>query len=286
MKRISLYLISVILTGSFVYLYLDSENQSNSPGLLAKETAQPNYKLGPTVAEGKPPTDGCASTPPLYDPVAFKGSEDRESLEEKVEEAYLNPQMLFAKTETDPQANIALYRMFSSCGKPPTNVGGHWQSGGGGCPTIESANIFRLHPIELLSKAAAQGSTEAKTMFALNAPVVAFQLSKDDSPDKQEFAKRLLSEARKLGAEAAYEGDADAYRVMSESFTKGWFGTKNIELAYSYSLPLEVLGNANDKEQIARLGGLLTTTQQDIASKATYGCSNSVPPGILSNPFG
>lgn len=227
----------------------------------------------------------CHTLNPLYDPNSFEGADESAGVESKTELAYLNPSMLFRIVESDPHAGIALFRMLSAClldakaEKDFTNLTLE------GCPQYDFSREIRVHPIELLERSSKLGSNEAKLMYALNAPLVARNLRDRGDKRSDEAAERILRVGEKLGIEAARAGNGDAYRYMSYASEFGLFGNVNLQLAYSFALPLNILGSNDEKLRIQEMAKRLSQKQRYDAQEMAYGCKGEPSAGILTNPF-
>jgi len=177
---------------------------------------------------------------------------------------------------TSITANINLFKIASSCPSIPD----------GNCPIPTDVKIFKVHPIELLEKAAELGSSEAKLMYAVNASSAAAQVRNTGLDGAEKSAREIMVRAEEFGIAAAQSGSSNAYRFMSHSYERGIFGPRNMEKAYAFSLPLKIIGTQEDKVRIEQLKKKLTESQNLTAERFSFGCAASERKEEIVNPFG
>lgn len=208
--------------------------------------------------------------------------------EKNLELASTDPKAAVAKSHTDAGANIALYQLASSCAFASSRDAGppSREQPAFLCPSLGLQGIVRIHPIELLQRAAELGSTEAKVMYAQAAPEVAAQFTAMAGASQKAYGSDLLLLAERFGVEAARSGHPEAMRYMSVSYETGRFGGRDLQRAYRYALRLQASGDADDRRRMAELERRLSTKERlaaQLAQSAPSGCDAS--PGFLNNPF-
>jgi hypothetical protein len=238
---------------------------------------------GHQAQEELPKTQNCKAMAPLYDPskwVSFQASTIDEQLKNI---AYNTPQKLDSKAN-DISAALALFRMLSSC-SVSQSAPGQWVVAGIGCPNTELKGLTVNHPIELLRKAAERGAPDAMLMFALNAPIVAVRFRRMNTVESLRVAADLMQDSEKFGIAAAQLGSPEALRFMSQSYRTGFFGARDPVRAYSYALPLKIIGTAEDNSYLSSMEQHLSLAQRKEAENAVFGCGGR-PNSIVSSPFG
>lgn len=154
-----------------------------------------------------------------------------------------------------------------------------------GCPALPA---WLVHGAPAMLKAAAdRGSPDAMLDYAMDTEARAPGFVRAEEPASAAAASALLREAESYGRQAAQHGLLDAYIFMSRAYETGQFGTRDIESAYAYALPLADHPEYGPyKDHLAELARHMTPAQLDSARTRAYGCAAAGAGDALRNPFG
>lgn len=248
------------------------ESSKNVKSILALDNNSSPIKPKPNCAENKPLFSGNNSN-----------DLDTVALSKQLEQAFFDPQPFIDRSDTDPTANIVLFQLASNC--PVSNTIRGRAFANNGCPKNIGKIPVKTTHLELLEKAALQGSDQAKLMYALNAPLVAQRFSRLNTQEGNLISLEILKKATLYGSEAARAGIPDAYRVMSRAYENGSFGQKDIRLAYAFALPLTKVGDTMDLEYIKSIGERLNEDMKHEARFVAFGCEMNTDLNSLASPF-
>lgn len=288
MKKIIFPLLLAILLGSSYIEFhnLTSNDFINKSGpehrSVAKGIASPSTK---EMLKVETATSHCGVDAPLFDTSKQFIPIDPQIVENKLAEAYRNPQRIIEDRNNSAVSAIALFQLVSSC-FPGARKADSSNVQNVGCPDIAIDKIISAHPIEILEKPAEQGSVDAKIAYMMNASGAAAQLRRLGTARGDELAREITMRSERYGQEAARAGSQDAMRYMSFAYEQGKFGARDMQMAYTFSLPLSIEGTSNDVKRASELGAKLEKNQRNEAKIAALGCARVSKPGILNNPFG
>ena len=248
---------------------VESKNKNDLPSIATVTQKESSYQAD------------CAVTNPIFTGVAAPEFDDMR-VKELTGRAFNDINALVSEAENDPFANIAIYKMTSSCFT--SDLKHRRKIIGDICPTTASVIPIRFTNLELLQKAAELGSEQAKLMYALNAPITSDYMKGDTSQEGRKYSQEILARAQEFGDSAARAGIPDALRYMSRVHELGLFGVKDIQRAYVYSLPLKILGTKEDIAQIENIGARLNSDMKKGAEIKAFGCKN-IQLNNLKSPF-
>lgn len=266
-----IYLGIAVFVFAASYFLLPSKVDDDSTSVA--ESASPKNLNSSSVShpgkQTKSIKSSCADSDPLstgLHPPRY----DEMSVSNQLSEAFSNIALVIRNAEHDPNANIALFRMASSCFT--YDLKNRPRRSENSCPPNAEILPVQNNNLEFLVKAAELGSNYAKLMYSQNAPMTADYFRKRSTSDGNLLAREIMLKAEKFGNEAARAGIPEAYRYMSQAYEQGTFGEKNIQLAYAYALPLRQLGTHIDQLHIERLGARLNDNMRKGAELQAFGC--------------
>ena len=284
--RITLLLLSLGAAGILTYWYVFAENESGSRksepivSVISKPPSSKNI-----VSKNAEASNKCTSASPIFSNGKNFTPIDPKIIEEKIKKAYENPEDLALHIRSSPESAIALFNFVSSCypGAIRPDVGPIPNKE---CPKFNVNSYVKLHPIEILGSSAEQGNIDAKLLYMINAPLASAQLRQMNTAVGDEMARNIIARAQRYGDDAARAGSRDAMMYMSHAYEVGQFGTRDMEKAYLYALPLGFSEKKPDNQRISDLASKLTSSQRNKLKQESIGCDDVHDSDTLKNPFG
>jgi hypothetical protein len=272
------------LTGAYLWQSSNGKAPATPAATLRGSVNNAAVASFPYPAGTPDATRNCAAPSPLFSASAYYISvAPNQAI---MNQAYTQPDALAARTSSDPEAGLALYKMWSYCASVPNRDAGPTASPPPvTCPVVAMETMVRNHPIELLQRAASLGSIAAKIMFIADAPDVADEFRKSGAPEDAAFARELLKNSERFGSDAARSGSRDAMRLMSAAYESGRFGSTDIVRAYAFGLPLQSSGTPADARRLAALEARLSDGNRRLATLLAFGCEQALDSRTAASPF-
>jgi hypothetical protein len=197
-----------------------------------------------------------------------------------------NPTELIRKAEQgDSAAASAVFQVLASCyplATPYEKIAKLKPSPG--CPPV-GRDVLE-HRFNLLEPFALKGDPRIQTLYALNAAMVAQLWSRSSIETELIEATRLRQNAEKFARSAAGNGAREAFYFLVGAYMSGTFGPPDLELAYTYLLPLERVDPSPEMQaQLNSLSKRLSSSERLAAERRAFGCKRSEAPASVANPF-
>lgn len=283
----------VVVTALLANIFLsgDTPSENSAPFKPTQDLRVVEKRRSESLAKAPVCTE---KKEPLVQSVKLKRSNAFGSaVDDLIAEGYENPSSLVEAARTgNGSASIALFTLVRNCysiklSKPGAGFGpgnSSLKPTSSNCPALPSDVVE--NPLGILEVAAANGSADAKLVYAMNA--VAFSTyyrSRNDSSFTL-AASSITKRAEIFGESAVRAGLIEGFSFMSDAYERGEFGVRDPELAYTYGLPL--LQNVQSPALARRMKKLelqLSPGQIETSQISAFGCARMMEEATIKSPF-